>query len=126
MKKNVMFMIVRIFVGLVFTMTGAMKLFPMKQPEIPGVAGEFMKGLLASGYFLPLLGITELIVGLMLLFNLWSALAAVMLAPITLNIFLYHTILDPSALAIGVLCILFNIYLLYYHRDKFEPLLKRK
>lgn len=57
----------------------------------------FFKGITGSGYFFPLLKGTEVICGLLLLINLGAPLALVVLAPITLNIILFHAFLTPGA-----------------------------
>lgn len=126
MAKKVVYTIIRILIGLIFIVFGAMKFFPMSAESIPGgVAGEFLAGLAASGYFIPVLAICEIVIGIMLLFNLWPALAAVMLAPISLNIFLFDVILRPSGWFAGLIPIAANIYFLYYYREKYMPLLTK-
>ena len=56
----------------------------------------FMKGIMGTGYFFPVLKLTETFCGFLLLFNLAPALALVVLAPITLQIVLFHTFLTPG------------------------------
>ena len=125
MKRNWVYTIVRVLVGLLFTTTGVLKFYPVPDQHLPGAAGMFMKGLVASGYLIPVLGLSEFIIGLILLFNAWPALAAVMLVPVTLNIFLFDTILAPSAWMLGTFCLLANAYLLYSHKEQYMPMLKK-
>lgn len=124
MKSKTVYTIIRILIGLIFVAFGAMKFFPVPPESIPtGVPGEFLAGLAASGYFIPFLAICEVVIGLMLIFNLWAALASVMLVPISLNIFLFDVILQPSGWFVGVIPLAANIYFLYYHRDKYKQML---
>ncbi|MCX6109590.1 MAG: acyltransferase, partial [Proteobacteria bacterium] len=61
-------------------------------------------GLKASKYFFYLLKGTEIVCGLALVTGFYVPLALVVLAPISLNIFLVHASLEPSGLpmAIGI------------------------
>ena len=56
----------------------------------------FIGGLASSGYFFPVLKGTEVVAGLLLLTGVAAPLALVVLAPITLQIFLFHSILTPG------------------------------
>jgi putative oxidoreductase len=125
LKGKWMYNSARIIAGLGFVLFGAMKFVPQFQIPLPGVAGEFLAGMAASGYFIPFLGICEVIIGAMLLFNQWPALASVMMVPISLNILLFDVILMPEGWFVGVFPMIFNIYLLYYHWDSYKPMLKR-
>ena len=128
MVRNITYNIIRILTGLVFAVFGAMKFFPSltaNAPQPTGEALDFMNELTATGYFIPFLGLVEVVIGLMLLFNMWSALASILLMPISVNIFLFNVLLMPSGWFVGVFPLIFNIYLLYYHREKYSQILKK-
>lgn len=84
-------------------------------PDLPDAAAEFMSSLNASGYMLPIVGTLEVLIGLLLLFNKWTPFALLLLAPISVNIVLFHMFLDlpgiGGALAVAVL----NAILIYKH-----------
>lgn len=125
-KNKVVYTIIRILIGLIFIVFGGMKFFPMPTENMPtGVAAEVVAGLAASGYFIYFLGLCEVIIGLMLLINYLPALASVMLFPISLNIFLFDVILRPMGWYSGLIPIIANIYFIYYHFDKYKPLLEK-
>ena len=128
MSNKVIYTIARILTGLVFTVFGAMKFFPSLMANAPQPTGDaltFMTGIVAAGYFLPLLGLAEVVIGLMLLFNYMPALASVMLVPLSLQIFLYGIYFRQSGYFIGLLPLIFNLYLLYYHWDKYRPMFRK-
>jgi putative oxidoreductase len=79
---------------LVFGLNGFLQFLPM--PPLPEGAMAFMGGLAGSGYFFPFLKGTEVIGGALLLSGFAAPLALVVLAPITLNIFLFHFFLTPG------------------------------
>ncbi len=109
-------LIARVIMGLiffVFGLNGFFNFIPM--PEVmPEKLVVFTNGLMAAGYFFPLLKGTEVICGALLLAGVFVPLALIVLAPIILNIFLVHVFLAPDglpmALAIGGL----EIYLAFF------------
>ncbi|MFQ5630763.1 MAG: DoxX family membrane protein [bacterium] len=117
-------MILRLILGLIFTIFGANKLIGfMGMPELTGTAATFMGGLGASGYFFIVLGIFETASGILLLVNRFTSLALVMLAPITVNIFLFHAFIAQSGLPLGIIVIGLNAYLGYANREKYSAIL---
>ena len=93
----------RILLGLIYFVFGGMGLAIafglMKmpdQPAMPEAAATFMKGIMATGYFFPLLKMTETLFGGLLLFGIAAPLALVILAPVTLHIILFHVVLTPG------------------------------
>ncbi len=73
-------------------------------PVYEGAAAEFYNGLLASAYLMPLVASLQLFSGLALLTNRLVPLALVILAPVTVNILLFHLLLDPAHIlpALGI------------------------
>jgi putative oxidoreductase len=103
----------RLLLGLVyfvFGLNGFLNFF-LAVP-MPEKAMSFLGGLVNSGYFLPVLAATETLGGFLLLTGFAVPLALVLLAPITFQIFLFHTFLTPGLpnlvlpLVMGVLHIL--------------------
>src|SRR5260221_9326945 len=91
----------RFVLGGMFLFSGLNGLFhfaPM--PPMPAAAGEFLGAIVATGYFLPLLKITEVAAGALLLSGRFVPLALAVLAPILVNIVAFHAALAPQGLAI--------------------------
>ncbi len=110
----------------VFGLNGFLHFIP--QPPLPDSAMGFMGGLAASGYFFPVLKVTEVITGLALLTNRFAALGLVVLAPIIIQIFLFHAILTPglSNLVLPSVLVVLAVLTAYAKWDKYAPLLKPK
>jgi uncharacterized membrane protein YphA (DoxX/SURF4 family) len=66
----------------------------------------------------------EVIGGFLLLFNRFVPLTLAVLAPIVINIFLFHLFVDPSLLPLAVLLVVLETYLLWNHRQRYRPLLE--
>lgn len=110
----------------VFGLNGFLNFIP--QPPLPESAMGYMGGLAAAGYFFPVLKLTEIIGGLTLLTNRFAALGLVILAPIVVQIFLFHAFLTPgiSNIVLPLVMVILSIIVAYAKRDKYAPLLRAK
>ncbi len=121
--KSKLTMILRIVLAIVLLVFGASKFYSfMPAMEMPEPAGNFMMALMATGYMLKLVGATEIVVGLLLLLNKWTPFALVVLAPLSLNMLLFHVFLAPAGIGPAALVTLINIYLIYTYWKKFKTL----
>ena len=123
MKTTVI--IVRILMGLLFLFASIVVLFKLApQPELEGKVKIFMDGITATGYLMPLIKITELVCGIAFISGRFVPLATVVIAPVVVNIFLFHAFVDPQGLPVAVLLVLGNIFLAYANWNKFRPVLE--
>ena len=99
------------FLYLVFGLDYFLHFIPYQPPLHPGAAGLFKAGLMASGYFYPMQKVIQIAGGLSLLTNWYAPFFAVVLFPISVNVFLFLTIMAPSGWWMGVLLLLPNILL---------------
>jgi putative oxidoreductase len=118
--------IVRILLGLLMIAAGAGKFLTAPPPPPNEAAAAFLGALAASGYIFPILAVTEILTGACFLAGRFVALAAVVLFPISLNIFLFHVAIDPSGLAVGIFVLAANVYLLAVSFPKYQDLLSAK
>ncbi len=120
-------LIVRILMGLMFAFASIAFFFKlMPQPELSGNVKIFMEGITASVYLMTTVKIIELLCAAAFLSGRFVPLAAVVIFPININILLFHVFLDPSSLLIAVLLVIGNLFLAYYHRDKYKAILAAK
>lgn len=117
--------VLRVLVGALFVFSGANKLVPFlaAPPDMPPAAGAYLAALVATGYTLPLLGIVEVLAGGALLAGYFVPLALTLLAPLVINIALFHTVLAP-ALPMVVFLLAAELYLAWAYRDAFAGLLR--
>lgn len=108
-------LIARILLGLIFLIFGLNFFFPqvlhLPQPPMSKEAMAFSGGLWGSGYFFQYMKVIEIVSGLFLLLNRYTAFFLLVLLPISLNIALYHTILAPAGAPIGISIIVLNVFL---------------
>jgi putative oxidoreductase len=115
--------IIRIVLGLLLVVFGANKLFPFIPMEPPsGAAGDFLNSLGATGYIFPVLGVLEIFIGVLLLLKKWVAFALIMLAPISINILLFHLFLDIPGVIMSIVVAVFNGILIYKLWPQYRPL----
>lgn len=114
---------VRIVLGLIFFVMGLNGFFNfMPQPEVPGPAGAYLGALAQTGYFFPVLKVTEITAGFLLLAGVAVPLALVLLAPIVVQIFLFHAFLAPSGLPLAFIVVACEAFLGYAYWGYFAPM----
>jgi putative oxidoreductase len=122
--------IARYLLGLIFFVFGGAGLLNLIPPPsgMPEKLMTFMSGLMAAEYFFPLLKGTEAICGLLLLLGIAPALALVVLAPISLNIFLVHLFLTPGLenLIIPTAIVTLHLYVATNYWQLYRPLFLAK
>jgi putative oxidoreductase len=92
------------------------------QPE--GRAAAFLGGLFQSGYLFPLIKIIEVLSGALLLAGFLVPLLLVILMPISVNILLFHSFLEPGfmPITISILILASQIWLAWNYRDYYKQL----
>ena len=117
--------IIRILLGIVLLVFGLNKFYPLPflpAPKLPEHASEFMNSLVATGYVLPIVGVLEVLIAILLLSKKWLAFALILLAPISLNILLFHLFLDLPGIGGAILVAVLNGILIYKHWPQYRPL----
>ena len=111
---------------LVFVLDYFLHSIPYQPPHHPVAAGLFKAGLMATGYFYPMQKVIQIAGGLSLLTNWYAPFSAVVLFPISVNVFLFHTILVPSGWLMGVLLLVPNLLLGFGYRACYRGLFTAK
>lgn len=120
-------LVLRLILGLAMFVFGLNKFIGfMAPPELPEAAGNLMGAFVQSGYMMPLIAIVEIVTGALLLSGLFVPLALVLLAPVTVNIVLFHAALAPGGIGLGLVLFVINVYLFFAHIDAYRPLLRAK
>jgi uncharacterized membrane protein YphA (DoxX/SURF4 family) len=121
-------LVARILLGLVFFVFGLNGFFQfLTPPPMEGKSAEFLGALLKAGYFFPFLKTFEVLCGILLLSGYFVPLALVILAPININIFLFHVFLDkPFAWVMSFVFIVLHVVLAYAYKESYREILKPK
>jgi putative oxidoreductase len=120
-------LIARLLLGALMVFAGANHLFNFlpKAPMPPGVAGQFLGAMIATGY-MSIVGGCEVAAGLLLLVNRFVPLALAVLGPVIVNIFIVNLLMAPKALPIAVVITILWILAAYRVRTAFLPLLRQR
>ncbi len=113
----------RILLGagfVVFGLNGLLHFLP--NPEMQGPAGAFIGALVNSGYLITLVALTQVVGGALVLTGVFVPLGLVLLAPVLVNIVLFHLFLEPSGIVPGLMLCVCEIIVAWQHRRAFRGL----
>lgn len=98
----------------------------MPLPKMEGMAKQLIDAMVASGYLMFFVKLTELVGGVLLLFNSSGLLGLAVLAPITLNILLFNLVLNPALMGLGIIMFVIHLALVWNYRQKFMAVLRKE
>jgi uncharacterized membrane protein YphA (DoxX/SURF4 family) len=118
-------LIARLLLGLVFLvfgLNGFLHFIPQPK-EMPAGAADFFGALMRTGYMVPLIFTAQTLGGALLLLNCFVPLALALLAPVVVNIILFHIFLAPSGIPVACVVVALELYLAWSYRKCFAPML---
>jgi len=117
----------RVLLGLVFVVYGLNGFFHfpfLPMPEMTEAAGSLIGALVATGYFMSVVALVEAVSGLMILIGWFLPLGLILLAPVSVNILLFHSFLDPNGLPVAIFIVILQLFLAWAYRDSFSGALQ--
>jgi uncharacterized membrane protein YphA (DoxX/SURF4 family) len=118
--------IVRVLLGLIFVvfgLNGFLHFIPMPPPD-DSVAQKFAGILMSSGY-MSVVFVLQLVGGLLVLSGFFVPLGLTILAPIIVNILLFHLCLAPAGILPGAVAALLECFLIWRYWPNFAGLLRQ-
>jgi uncharacterized membrane protein YphA (DoxX/SURF4 family) len=118
--------IARVLLGLVFLvfgLNGFLNFIP--QPPPSGLAGQFLGAMFVSHYLAAVFAL-QIVAGVLLLANRFVPVALTLLAPLLVNIVLFHATMAPSGFAPAIIAVALWAILFVRERAAFRPLLAMK
>jgi uncharacterized membrane protein YphA (DoxX/SURF4 family) len=127
MKQKILFVVALLF-GLMFINSGLNKFFNyMPMPDdIPESMMKMFTGMMAIPWLLPLIGVAEIVGGILFIIPKYRALAALIIFPVMVGIVLTHIMVAPSGLPIALILLAILIWVIIENREKYLPLVSSK
>lgn len=110
--------IIRVLLGILLLVSGINKFCKF----LPNPIGDFIESFGQVNYVLKIVGAFEIAIAMMLLFKKWVPFALILLAPITLNILLFHIYLNLEGILPAIVVAILNGILIYKHWRVYRPL----
>ncbi len=120
---KIVVLICRILLGLMFFVFGLNTLLHFIPMPPPSGDALTWTGILAAHHWMNFVGVLMTIAGLLLLVNRFVPLALTLLAPVIVNILLYHTLLWPHGATPAILAFVLELALVVAYFRSFLPLL---
>jgi putative oxidoreductase len=124
MKKKIIFAVSLLF-GLMMINAGLDK-FLHYMPMPTNLSEKLVKAFNAFmeiGWLLPLVGLVEIIGGILFIIPKTRALGAIVILPVIVGIMLTNTITDTSGLPIALIFFAINLWVIFENRNKYLQLL---
>ncbi len=115
---------------LVLPILGLLGVFPPPTQDLYNTpeAFDFIETITEGRYISIIMGLVH-VVALVCLWTRRTALAALLILPITVNVVAFHAFLDGGLLTAGAMLgnimLLINAYFLWQHRHEYRPLLQQ-
>jgi uncharacterized membrane protein YphA (DoxX/SURF4 family) len=118
-------LIFSILFGLMFINAGLNKFFNyMPVPEMTAEQMDVMGAFMKLSWLMPLLGAIEIIGGILFIPAKTRALGAIVILPVMVGIVLHHAVLDPSNIAIALVLLVVNLWMIIDNWKKYEPMIR--
>jgi len=116
----------RAVLGLTFLVFGLNQQFEFFKPPVePSTQAQaFWTAMVATGYFMPLLSWTKVACGALLVLGRFVPLALTVLAPIIVQILLYHLYLDPQGMEVALVVLGLELILVALYWSSFKTVLR--
>ncbi len=125
MKQKIL-LVVSVLFGLLFINSGLNKFFnymPMPK-DMPDSMLKLMGAFMEIKWLMPLVGIVEIVGGLLFILPKYRALGAIIIFPVMLGILLTNIVNVPSGLPFGLVLFAINIWVIFENREKYLPMIR--
>lgn len=110
--------------GLMMLNAGLNKFFMyMPTPEMTPAQLEVMGAFMKLTWLMPLVGIVEIIGGILFIIPKTRALGAIVILPVMVGIVAHHLALDRGNIAIALVMLLINLWIIFDNADRYKPMI---
>lgn len=125
MKKKILF-VLSLLLGLVLMNSGLSKFFNyMPMPEdLPENVMKDNEALMEISWLLPLIGVAELLGGILIIIPKTRALGVLIIFPVMVGVLLTHIFVAPEGLPIALVIWAILIWIIIDNKDRYLPIIK--
>lgn len=125
MKNKILFVLSLLF-GLMFINAGLNKFFNYMPPpeDMPENVMIMFTSIVNIGWLMPLIGVAEIIGGILFIIPRFRALGALFITPIMVGILLTHFLVAPDGLPIALALAAILVWVIIENREKYLPLVR--
>ena len=125
-KSKVLFVLALLF-GLMFVNAGLNKFLNyMPMPEkMPEKMAKAMSAFMEIGWLMPLVGITEIVGGILIVIPKTRAIGALIILPVMVGILLTNMVQDTSGLPIALILSAILLWVIFENKEKYLLLIKQ-
>jgi len=76
------------------------------------------------GWLLPLIGVAEVIGGILVIIPKYRSLGAIIIFPVMVGILLTHIVNVPTLLPIAIVLMAINLWIIFENREKYLPMIR--
>ncbi len=113
----------RIVEGLIFLVFGLNGILHFLKTPLPAGDALAWFGIMVGHHWMNFVAVVQLVAGVLLLVGRFVPLALTLLAPVIVNILLYHALLWPHGYAFAIVVLIAELFLLAVYWRSFAPLL---
>ncbi len=125
MKKKILFIVSLLF-GLMFINAGLNKFFNyMPVPkDMPESMMKVMTAFMEISWLMPLVGIAEILGGILFITNKYRALGAIIIFPVMIGVLLTNIVNAPTGLPLAIVLLAINVWVIIENRAKYLPMIR--
>lgn len=91
--------------------------------EMPEKLTKAFNAFVEIGWLLPLVGLVELVGGVLFILPKTRALGAIVILPVMVGIFLTNTITDTAGFPVALILLAINLWVIIENKNKYSPLI---
>ncbi|WP_375563235.1 DoxX family protein [Bernardetia sp. OM2101] len=123
--KNKIFFVVSLLFGLIMINGGLNKFFNYLPLKMDKAAMDLITVFKSSGWIFNLVGIVEIIAGVLIIIPKTRALAAIMIFPVVVGIVLFHVFQDPANMIMSFVFLAINLWIIFENKEKYMPMINK-
>lgn len=125
--KKIILQVLSTIMGLLLINGGLNKFLNyMPVPEnLPEALIADMQALMEVSWLMPLVGLAEIIGGILIIIPRMRALGALIIFPVMVGVLLTHLVVDPGQIVIAIVIWAILLWIIFDNREKYLPIIRK-